>query len=218
MIVAVTSKITYEKNYHEVRDSISHDLSNFFLNQKIFMTILPNINLDPKKFFKKMPFDLLVLSGGDNINLTNIKKNSRENTEINFLLFCIKYKIPVIGICRGMQFINKYFGGGLTIDNKSKHVNKFHKVSSKIKFDFFPTKNFIVNSFHRNVINYDDLSNALNPICFADDKSIEGFIHKKYPIIGIMWHPERNFVENKTNTFFKKSFLKKANKFLINSL
>ena len=89
MIVAVTSKITYEKNYHEGRDSISHDLSNFFLNQKIFMTMLPNINLDPKKFFEKMPFDLLILSGGDNVDLTNIKKNSRENTEINFLLFCI---------------------------------------------------------------------------------------------------------------------------------
>ena len=28
------------------------------------------------------------------------------------------------------------------------------------------------------------------------DETVEGFLHKKLPIMGVMWHPERDFNEN----------------------
>ena len=218
MVIAVTSRITYEKNYHEIRDAISHDLSFFFANQKFFFTIIPNVNIKPEIFFKNIPFDILILSGGDDVNLNNKNKNSRENTETNYLSFCIKNKIPVIGICRGMQFVNSYFGGKTSVDKDTTHLDKYHIVSSIKKYDFLPSQTFIVNSYHNNIININDLSSSLVPTCFAKDKTIESFVHKKYPILGIMWHPERNFNNDEINIFFKKEFLKKAKKFLINNL
>jgi gamma-glutamyl-gamma-aminobutyrate hydrolase PuuD len=41
-----------------------------------------------------------------------------------------------------------------------------------------------------------------------DDNTIEGFIHVKYPIIGVMWHPERN-PDNNSIQLFKEIFLVK---------
>jgi len=34
-----------------------------------------------------------------------------------------------------------------------------------------------------------------------DDNTVEGFIHVRYPIIGVMWHPERNPNDNSIQLF-----------------
>ena len=26
------------------------------------------------------------------------------------------------------------------------------------------------------------------------DQTVEGFVHKNYPIVGVMWHPERDMI------------------------
>ena len=44
----------------------------------------------------------------------------------------------------------------------------------------------------------------------ANDNTIEAFIHKQYPILGIMWHPERNFNNVFINEFFKHNFFKQT--------
>ena len=43
------------------------------------------------------------------------------------------------------------------------------------------------------MINIDNLGIDLNIFAtYEPDQSIEGFIHSSLPIIGVMWHPERN--------------------------
>ena len=43
------------------------------------------------------------------------------------------------------------------------------------------------------MINADNLGDDLNIFAtFDKDESVEGFIHSSLPIIGVMWHPERN--------------------------
>ena len=41
----------------------------------------------------------------------------------------LKKNIPLIGICRGMQVINAFFGGGIETLENSKHVGDPHFVS-----------------------------------------------------------------------------------------
>ena len=54
------------------------------------------------------------------------------------------------------------------------------------------SKTIKVNSFHYNIITKDAVGDNLIPFAFSkNDNTVEGFYHSKLPIIGVMWHPER---------------------------
>ena len=45
----------------------------------------------------------------------------------------------------------------------------------------------------KNIIKQEILGNELEPFAISlDDETIEGFFHRKFPIVGVMWHPERD--------------------------
>jgi gamma-glutamyl-gamma-aminobutyrate hydrolase PuuD len=55
------------------------------------------------------------------------------------------------------------------------------------------TSSIEVNSYHNNIIKQEILGNELEPFAISlDDGTIEGFFHRKFPIVGVMWHPERD--------------------------
>ena len=90
----------------------------------------------------------------------------------------------------------------------SNHVGNYHEILFlKNTFCNINKNSIKVNSFHNNLINSDNLGNDLESIAIASsDDSIEAFSHKKYPISGVMWHPERVPDENNKNilrNFFK---------------
>jgi putative glutamine amidotransferase len=93
----------------------------------------------------------------------------------------IKKNIPLYGFCRGMQSILVYFGNSLT--NISGHVAVRHMVNGSIG-------SREVNSYHNQacVALNDD---SLKIMEQSDDGVIEAVKHNKYPIMGTMWHPER---------------------------
>ena len=154
-----------------------------FLNKvfkKYHLEIAPFISIKP---------DLIILSGGNNLIKKNSKKNDVYRNYLNskFLNYGIKNNIKIIGICLGAQFIAKKFKSN--IFKIKKHVGK-HKIfyEKKLSKKKFPS-NDIVNSFHDYGIN--NLGKNLVCLAIAQDKSVELFSHKKYKIIGVMWHPER---------------------------
>ena len=120
--------------------------------------------------------------------------------------FAIKKKIPSLGVCRGMQFFNKYFGGKIEYCSSKTHVKTRHKVQfidKKIE-KMIGKKSSIVNSFHENLLRLDTLSKEFIPFGIVEhDNTVEGCYHKKYPIIGIMWHPERESNFRKEFNLFK---------------
>ena len=67
MIAAITTRITKEANYFELRDSISHDLLDNVHKHKYFPLLITNSNISPEKFYQKFKFDILILSGGDDL-------------------------------------------------------------------------------------------------------------------------------------------------------
>ena len=106
--------------------------------------------------------------------------------------------IPVLGICRGMQFINVVFGGRL---NRSlgqsgipNHVRVSHSLSvvSSTGKRIFRRDSFDVNSFHEQGVLLEHLAPDLEILAVSEDGQVVEAIHHKYrPIIGIQWHPER---------------------------
>ena len=74
----------------------------------------------------KKKINLIILPGGNNLNGKDNLSKIRLNVEKKILSFSIKNNIPTIGICRGMQVINHYFGG--KIKKIDKHMRTKHNV------------------------------------------------------------------------------------------
>ena len=120
----------------------------------------------------------IILSGGNDIT----KKSSRYKIEKKLSDFSKKKKIPLLGICHGLQFINSLEGGSL------KKINNHVRVKHKIKSIYdYPSE---VNSFHNYGIK--KLGRNFKIIAFSEDNQIEAIKHKKYNWLGWMWHPERD--------------------------
>ena len=168
-------------NTHFANKIAFHGLSNNLVNVENFLN---DFNLDG-----------IILSGGDNIG----DDQERDKTENQILNFAIKNKIPLFGVCRGMQVINQYFGGSIIKNNNSSHVGIPHVVNliHKNIMSILQINSLKVNSFHNNVITTSTLGKNIEPFAITNiDKTVEGFFHKNFPIVGVMWHPERNQDEN----------------------
>ena len=200
--VGISLRVENIKNYNEKRDAISQDWIKFCNSAGLIPILIPNNLKDTKEFLKFMDLDMLIFSGGDNMG----DDIERDKTEKNMIEFAIKNKIPSLGVCRGMQFFNKFFGGKIYHDMNKTHVKTRHKIKftdKKIE-KILGLKLNTVNSFHENLLKSNILSKDLQPFGIDDtDDTIEAFYHKKYPIIGVMWHPERENNFKKELKLFK---------------
>ena len=205
--IGISLRVVENTDYNEKRDALSHDWSQFFEKLGINPLLIPNTIKDISSFLEDMQVEGLFLSGGDNIG----DNQDRDETEQKIINYCLEKKIPLIGICRGMQVINTFFGGGIETLENSKHVGDPHFVSlNKNIAEFLHTNELQVNSFHNNIIKQKNLGKNLKPFAMANDDTIEGFYHTKLPMFGVMWHPERN-LNDKNELIIRKIFYEKTN-------
>jgi putative glutamine amidotransferase len=125
--------------------------------------------------------------------------------EISLFKKAYEKRIPILGICRGMQVINVALGGTLYQDinmqvkNSAGHrfqnsiiVQLHHKVEiiegSKL-YNILGKKDITVNSFHHQSIK--DIGKGLRATAYSNDGIIEGIESSKLDfLIGVQWHPE----------------------------
>jgi N5-(cytidine 5'-diphosphoramidyl)-L-glutamine hydrolase len=203
--IGISFRIVNAIGYEEKRDAISHDWPKFLEKINVLPIWIPNTISNIDSFFNELDIDGIILSGGDDIGQTP----ERDKTETSLINYGIKYNLPIIGVCRGMQILNQYFNGSLKKSISKTHVGKEHSLIIREKFflNTFPSE-IIVNSFHDNIITSQNLGKNLTS--FAEtksDKTIEGFFHNTFPILGVMWHPERE--QKRFDELLIKNFLKK---------
>ena len=201
--IGISLRITNAQNYVEKRDSISHDWPVFLEQLGFSPLLIPNTISDIPTFLDEMKISGLILSGGDNIGDDNV----RDKTENMILDYAVSHNVPLIGICRGMQVINTFFGGKIQSTNNSDHVKNDHFVNIT-NHSLFKNEQIQVNSFHHNIITLSNLGKNLSTFAISkNDNTIEGLIHNELPIFGVMWHPEReqeNFDQLIINNLFNK--------------
>ena len=179
--ILISQAIYYDKKRGTYYDYIDSRLVEICQELGFKPLTISNFFKYPEKYLKKLHIKGIVLSGGSDIG----KFPLRDKNEIKLISLGIKTKIPLLGICRGMQMINHYFNGNLVkIDG---HVRKKHVIEN-----IFAKRKISVNSYHNYAINIKKLNKDLKPIFKCKkDGSIEAVLHKTKPIMGIMWHPER---------------------------
>ena len=202
-LIAITQRVDFIENYNEYRECI--DISWFSFLKKIrFDAIQISCQSNPKEILNRIKPKAVILSGGNSLENFEQKDSykKRDLFELSLIKEAIKSNIKILGICRGAQILNYYFGGQL--EKLEGHVSKDHQIEI-----YFKTINKIitVNSFHNYGITKDTLSKDLIPFGYCkNDNSIEAFIHKSKNIMAIMWHPERGDFQ-KFNLDLIKEFL-----------
>ena len=187
--IAITMRRDYYGDYLEPRDSISCDWIKTLVAYQIEPILIPNSHPDPVSLFKNNGCSGLILSNGSDVELKLrngiFSGQERDITESKLLKYALDSNIPVLGVCRGMQFINIFFGGRLS--KVTNHVSKNHKIKFILKpfIEYLKSSVSIVNSFHNFGVNEKYLPNDLVVWAISDDKQIEGIYHKKYNILRI---------------------------------
>lgn len=151
----------------------------------------------------------------DSVKLNKI----RENFEIKFATKILKTKMPILGICNGMQLINVIKGGSLYqhlpdeknfmiheqkrvagFEQKDKpYHNVFINKNTKL-FEIMQKETVKTNSSHHQAVK--NLGENLIISAKAEDGVIEAIEDKFHPFcIGVEWHPEYNSDTNDKNIF-----------------
>ena len=136
---------------------------------------------------------------------TIVPSPERDRLEMLLLEKALQADKAVLGICRGLQFINVFLGGTLWQDLPSQHPSDIihrqgkpydvptHKVMLDSDLKTLLGKDIIeVNTLHHQAIK--DLSGNLTPMAVAPDGLIEAaqMISKRF-VWAIQWHPEYMF-------------------------
>jgi putative glutamine amidotransferase len=131
---------------------------------------------------------------------TTRSEPDRDALELALIERALDRDLPILGICRGFQLLNVYFGGTLIQDlpdhRADDAANSAHH-SIRVAPDSYLGRligmtETRVNSRHHQGLRGGDLAPPLRATALADDQLIEAFEHPGYRwVIGVQWHPER---------------------------
>ncbi len=189
--IGITQRVEVIEAYNERRDCLDQAWERLFAHFKIDLIPIPNTPSNVVGWAQRQKLEGLLLSGGNDLaHLANTSNPApeRDASEKALLHWAENNKLPVLGVCRGMQIMNWYLGG--TLSKLQGHEACKHMVRPESNVSIF-NEYYMVNSFHNWGIFSSDLSQLLEPILLADDGTVEACKHKKLPWFGIMWHPER---------------------------
>lgn len=158
--------------------------------------------------------DALVLTGGEDVSPelygdwsdeTVHINPERDGTEFRLIENAMNRRVPILGICRGLQVLNVFLGGTLVIDlekyygrihraisNKEDRVHGVRLVDESHLKEFIGQETGEVSSAHHQAA--DRIGSGLKVAARAEDgtvEAIEGNDDLPSRIVSVQWHPER---------------------------
>jgi len=185
--ILLTQKQIKDKN-GATCDCLEKNYIDYFGDHRFIPVPMPNNPMAFKEMIKDK--SLVVFTGGSD----PFKDCMRSLTENVLLGAAIKLGIPVLGICRGLQFINHYYGGCLAKTPETH--KKLHRIV--INSDTLPFEGN-VNSFHDFCVKPQTVAVDLSVFAKSDDDVVEGLYWSENKVIAVQWHPERGGMDEWIN-------------------
>jgi N5-(cytidine 5'-diphosphoramidyl)-L-glutamine hydrolase len=175
-LVAISQRIDFISLRDETRDALDQRLVGFVQAAGYLAVTIPNCAGDLLyEWMSRVQPDALILSGGNDIG----DCPDRDRTEYSLVDMASHLRLPVLGICRGLQVLALWSGASLKA--VSGHCNARHKLVGHFSND--------VNSYHNFSISH--CPDNFLILAKSDDGEIEAIKHRSLPWEGWMWHPER---------------------------
>ncbi|MEM7406433.1 MAG: gamma-glutamyl-gamma-aminobutyrate hydrolase family protein [Pseudomonadota bacterium] len=189
-VVLVSQRIDRIESYGERRDALDVRWCEFLASAGLLGIPVPSM-VDVDALIGALDsLAGLVLTGGNDLSTKSNDADSalRDRTESVLLDRMDHLGLPVVGVCRGMQFLAAR--AGFELDPIEDHVAVRHEVtalSGSTRFASHAAR--VVNSFH----NYGVYGTAADytAALAAPDGSIEAIEADSAAVFGVMWHPER---------------------------
>lgn len=179
--VLISQRVMVDPRHGERRDALDQRWAGFLAACGLAGVPLPNHERTALALVGALDGCAgLVLTGGGDISAYGGTDPERDAAERAVLAVALERRLPVIGVCRGLQTLVHYFGG--TLRRIDGHVAKPHAV-------VHDGTRRIVNSYHD--LGVARLPEQLLATAQTDDGTIEAIRHRDAPIAAVMWHPER---------------------------
>lgn len=178
--VLVSQRVDTIAVYSERRDALDQRWAAFLHACSLLPIPVPNATERLADYLALPGLAGVVLTGGNNLAALGGNTPERDRIEGQLLTNALAEGLPLIGVCRGMQFIQHSLG--VTLQPVEGHVCERQVIQIGDRLQE-------ANSYHRFAAL--DSSPDLAPWAWADDKVIKAVRHRHAPILGIMWHPER---------------------------
>jgi gamma-glutamyl-gamma-aminobutyrate hydrolase PuuD len=179
--IGITQRSDVLLDRQETRDALDRRWVVLLENCNFLPIIIPNYLPAARAMVSSMRLDGLILSGGNSLSKYGGMAFERDLVEEYLIRYALEYQLPILGVCRGMQLIQDFFGVPLV--EIMGHVGGSHEI-------IWNQETTIVNSFHH--YGAYTTTKELCVMAKTRDGVIEMIQHRSYPITGIMWHPERN--------------------------
>jgi len=179
--------------------------------------------------------DAIILTGGEDINplhysdTLNLKvcgpiDYSRDTLELKLFNYSFENKIPLVGVCRGMQMMNVASGGTLFGDiptqlgndvihrNNGEVMHQIAITNNTYKKFIFPSDldTFLVNSWHHQGLK--DIAPNINVVARSFDGLPEAVVMDTtiHPfMIGVQFHPERLGTDNQIHLIIRDNLFER---------
>jgi N5-(cytidine 5'-diphosphoramidyl)-L-glutamine hydrolase len=195
-VVAVTQRVVAVPAYGERRDCLDQSWTKFLAACGLLPVLLPNVAEAAIELCEKTGISGLVLTGGNDLATLGGDAPERDAVENVLLDLAEQRKLPVLGVCRGMQVIQQRFA--IQLRRVEGHVTE----RLVIRVEGEPQQ---VNSYH--CFAAFGSQPPLDVWAVADDGVVKAIRHSTRPITGIMWHPERsNPFSSADVTLFQRVF------------
>ena len=195
---ALISQRQAKNRYSTFIDVLEAPYITFFEKLGIDLHVVSNFHVSIKHLTNDL--DLIILTGGGNVPVSYYDQPDsgdvqeyRDKTEKRLIEYAIINGIPILGICRGMQFLNGYFGGKVSkLDNlkKRRTIGEDHPI-------IIGNETVYVNNYHNDGIFENNLASEFIPVGMdVENKVIEACYSKTNKVLGVQWHPERKFSDS----------------------
>jgi putative glutamine amidotransferase len=206
-------------------DFLEYSYINYLEKFNIRLIVIPNSTTYLEKYFD-LNIQGIILTGGNDVNpglygeknkKSSDISNDRDRCEKKILAIAVEKRIPLLGICRGLQFSNVFFGGKINQDLHQKCGDKHlpardHPVILKENtlIGYLKSQEVLVNSYHNQAVFPEDLSSELKTFAFEKKSGlIEGIYHPQLPLAAVQWHPERETAVKLIDKLLIESFLER---------
>jgi N5-(cytidine 5'-diphosphoramidyl)-L-glutamine hydrolase len=179
-LIAVSQRVDSDNAHQERRDAVDQAWTEFIVQAGFLPIYLSNHLASAQILMDTLPIEGIILTGGNSLIACGGDAPERDELEFWLLEQAQKRKMPVLGICRGMQMIQVYVG--IRLEKVEGHIQTHQEIN-------YLGQNIQVNSYH----SWGSKENnpELEILGHASDGVIKAIKHVSLPWQGIMWHPER---------------------------